>query len=387
MDYPHPLVRLKADGSFDVSGAYATGVGEWDKVAVAYGYREFAPGADEQAELRRLLAAARAKGLIYVTDADARPAGSAHPHAHLWDNGAEAVSELERVLRVRARALARFSEKTVPVGEPLSTLEDRLVLVYLFHRYQLTAAAKLVGGVSYTYAVRGEDDPPLKLVGPEAQRRALEAVLRTLHPDTLALPERVLQLLPPPADGYGRTAETFAGRTGVTFDALAGPEAAANLTVGLLLEPARTARLVEHHARDDRYPGLDGVLGRLLQATWRQPAEKGYRGEVRRVVNQVVLYHLMVLAANDDASAQVRALAHAKLDELKGWLEERLKQEPDAGQRAQQAFALARINRFLREPARPSIPRPAVSPPGQPIGSCPCAGCGPRGLASGRYSW
>jgi hypothetical protein len=387
MDYPHPLIRLKADGSFDASGAYATGVGEWDKVAIAYGYREFAPGADERAELGRILAGARAKGLVFVTDTDARPAGSAHPLAHLWDNGADAVAELERVLRVRARALERFSAKSIPVGEPLSTLEDRLVLVYLFHRYQLAAAAKLVGGVSYTYAVRGDGDAPPRVVEPDDQRRALEAVLRTLHPDTLALPERVLRLLPPPAYGHERTADNLAGRTGVTFDALAGPEAAAGLTVGLLLEPTRAARLVEQHARDDRSPGLAGVLGRLLEATWRQPAEKGYRGEVRRVVNQTVLYHLMALAANEGATAQVRALAHARLEELKGWLETRLKQEADAGQRAHQAFALARIVRFLREPARPSLPRPAAPPPGQPIGAPPCAGCCRHGLAGCRGGW
>jgi hypothetical protein len=387
MDYPHPRVLLKPDGSFDVSGAYATGVGEWDRVAIAYGYQDFAPGSDEKAELRRILDRARAKGLIFLTDADARPEGSAHPLAHLWDNGADAVGELDRVLRVRARALERFSEKVIPVGEPLSTLEDRLVLVYLFHRYQLSAAAKLLGGLSYTYAVRGDGAPRPEPVKAGDQTRALRAVLRALHPDTLALPERVLRLLPPRAYGYDRTRENFAGRTGLTFDSLAWPEAAANLTAGLLLEPTRAARLVEQHARDAGYPGLAGVIDSLLEATWRHPAEKGYRGEVRRVVNQVILYHLMALAANEKTTAQVRALAYAQLDGLGTWLKGRVKQEPDVGQRAHYAFALARLTRFFREPAQPTLPRPAPLPPGQPIGSPPCAGCGPRGLASAGCGW
>jgi hypothetical protein len=387
MDYPAPLVLLKADGSFDVSGAYATGVGEWDRVAIAYGYQDFPKGTDERAELRRLLRAARAKGLVFLSDADARPAGSTHPLAHLWDNGADAVAELDRVLRVRARALERLSEKVVPLGEPLSTLEDRLVLVYLYHRYQVEAAAKVLGGLSYSYAVRGEGDPGPAVVKAEDQERALGALLRTLHPDVLAVPERLLRLLPPPAYGHDRTAEHFAGRTGVAFDALAGPEAAANLTAGLLLEPARATRLVEQHARDGRCPGLGVVIDRLLAATWKQPAEGGYRGEVRRVVSQAVLYHLMALAANERAGGQARAVAHAKVEQLGNWLKERGKQEADAGQRAHQTFALARINRFLREPVRPALPRPAALPPGQPIGACPCLGCGSTDPATRGGGW
>jgi hypothetical protein len=369
MDYPHPLVRLKEDGGLDVSDAYATGVGAWDKVAIAYGYEDFPPDTAEKEALAGILERARAAGLVYITDEDARPAGGAHPRAHLWDNGPDAVEELGRVLQVRAKALERFSEKNLPIGRPLSALEDRLVLLYLFHRYQVEATAKVLGGLDYTYALRGDGNPPPAAVAPAEQRRGLTALLGTLQPDVLALPERVLRLLPPPAYGHGRTPEDFHSRTGPAFDALAGPEAAANLTVGLLLEPARAARLAEQHSRDDRQPGLAAVIDQLLGSTWRGKHEAGYRGEVQRVVERVILYHLMALAAEERAAGQARAIALEKIAELEDWLQKQAVAPADVGRRAHYGFALSRIRQFHRDPARPSLAPPASPPPGQPIGA------------------
>src|SRR6478736_2528653 len=40
MDYPHPLEKLREDGTIDLSQAYADHIGEWDKVAINYGYRQ-----------------------------------------------------------------------------------------------------------------------------------------------------------------------------------------------------------------------------------------------------------------------------------------------------------------------------------------------------------
>jgi hypothetical protein len=210
MDYPHPLVELRNDGGLDVSNAYATGIGAWDKVAIDYGYRQFPAGTVEKEQLDRILVNAAARGLVLLTDQDARPdRGSAtHPLAHLWDNGPNAVDELERVLRVRARALARFSEKNLRFGQPWSTLEDQLVLIYLFHRYQTEAAVKLVGGLDYTHALRGDGQQPTASIPPAEQRRALAAALRTLDPEILTLPEAILKLLPPRAYGYRSFAAT-----------------------------------------------------------------------------------------------------------------------------------------------------------------------------------
>ena len=70
MDYPHPLITLTEDGSFDYSEVYDVGIGEWDKVAIAYGYQDFPTGGDEQEALNTTLDQARARDLIYMTNQD-----------------------------------------------------------------------------------------------------------------------------------------------------------------------------------------------------------------------------------------------------------------------------------------------------------------------------
>src|SRR3977135_4171561 len=55
MDYPHPLEKLNADGSIDLSNAYPQKIGDWDKVTINYGYRQFANGGDEKATLTKIL--------------------------------------------------------------------------------------------------------------------------------------------------------------------------------------------------------------------------------------------------------------------------------------------------------------------------------------------
>ncbi|MGH7447158.1 MAG: zinc-dependent metalloprotease, partial [Longimicrobiales bacterium] len=172
MDYPHPLVRLTSDGRIDLSNAYDQKIGEWDKLAVAYGYQDFPAGVDEQAALDSILADGARRGFTFLSDQDARPVGSAHPQTHLWDNGADAVQELERMLRVRAAALERFGETAIRSGRPLATLEEALVPLYLHHRYQTEAAVKSVGGVFYTYALRGETVIEYQRVPAAGQRAA-----------------------------------------------------------------------------------------------------------------------------------------------------------------------------------------------------------------------
>ncbi|MGH9794451.1 MAG: zinc-dependent metalloprotease, partial [Candidatus Acidiferrales bacterium] len=274
MDYPHPLAKLAPDGTIDLSDAYTNAIGEWDKVAIAYGYTDFASGTNEQAALTKILTEAMQRGLIFLTDQDARPPGSAHPANHLWDNGTNAVDELERVLAVRAAALKRFGERNIKPGAPLAMIEEALVPLYMSHRYQAEAAVKVIGGMRYTYALRGDGQRPTEIVPAAAQRRALEAVLRTLSPEALALPEQLLRLIPPRPAGYGGgDRERFRGRTGVTFDAVAPAEAAAGFVASFLLHPERAARLEEFRARDANYPGLGEVVEALFAATIQAPAK------------------------------------------------------------------------------------------------------------------
>lgn len=368
MDYPGPLVKLGADGGLEVSDAYASGIGEWDKVAIAYGYQDFAPGTDEKQALDGILQQSIKRGLYFISDADARPVGGAHPSAHLWDNGTDAVAGLDRVMQVRARALSRFGANNIPVGTPMSALENTLVPIYLYHRYQTEAAAKVLGGLDYRYDLRGDGQMAPEMVPPAEQRRALTALLKTISPQALELPETVLRLIPPPAMGYQRSAEDFTGHTGLVFDALGPPEAAASLTVGLILDPERDSRLMENHGRDPQAPSLAEVIDQLLTVTWKAPQATSYHAEIQRTVDSVVLDDLMLLAANEQAAPQVRALASLKLTDLKDWLYAGLRQRPEENRRAQFAYAVSEIEHFEKDPKSLKIPEPVEPPPGQPIG-------------------
>jgi len=365
MDYPQPYVKLTPGGDLDLSDAYAAGIAEWDKVSITWGYSDFAPGTNEKEALNKIIDQARARGLTFLTDQDARPLGSAHPSTHLWDGGSNAVDELDRMLKVRAKALARFGEKNIAEGRPLATLEEVLVPMYLYHRYQVEATAKVVGGLNYTYAVKGDGQKPTEIVAPAEQRRALDALLRTLRPEVLRLPENIIKLIPPHPSGFERTRELFRAHTGMTFDPLAAAETAAHQTLGALLHPERAARLVEYHARDAKNPGLDEVLDRVIAATWAAPkAASGYDAAIQDVVNEVALYHIMMLAANDQASAGARGAAWGALAKLKATLKAR-----SSGQALE---ALTRIHKFEEDPRPATLPKPLEPPDGQPIGTDDC---------------
>lgn len=356
MDYPHPYIQLDAAGLPDLSKAYTEGIGEWDKLSIAWGYAQNGP-----AERNLMLANAARGGLVFLTDQDARPASSAHPQTHLWDNGPNAAEELTRFLAVRARALERFGENNLRSGASLAQLEDVLVPLYLSHRYQVEAAVKAVGGLDYRYALRGDGQTPTALLAPAEQRRALDSVLSTLKPGTLTLPERIVKLIPPRPAGIAQTRELFQGRTGLAFDPVTAAESAAALVLDLLLNSERAARLVEHHARDPRQPALEEILDRLWSATWKAPAAQGLAAEVQRAVALSALRRTMALAADESAPGQPRAVALAKVSELKSWLSA----QPRT---AHNSFALSQIAVFEKDPAKMRLPKAQEPPPGMPIG-------------------
>ncbi|PYT44449.1 MAG: peptidase [Acidobacteria bacterium] len=340
MDYPPPYVKLSADGVPDLSAAYATGIGDWDKVSIAFGYQDFAPGANEQAALNKILLEAYGRGLRYLTDQDARGA-----------------------------ALKRFGENNIREGATLATLEDVLVPVYMLHRYQVEAASKLVGGMDYTFALRGDGQAPTQIVGPAEQRRALAAVLATLKPEALALPEPLLKMIPPRPPEYERGREHFKIRTGPAFDALVPAEAAAQNTLQFLFNPERAARLVEFHARNGENPGLEEIIDAVLAATWKSPRGSGYPAEIARTVDRVALYDLMTLSASEHASDQVRAIAALKLQELREWLAASQSAAKDAEERAHLFAAMSQIVQFQKDPKQVSVAPPAEPPDGPPIGT------------------
>ena len=367
MDYPHPLVRLNPDGTIDLSDAYDTGIGEWDKVAVTYGYAEFDSGTDEERALDAIIEEARDRGIVFLSDQDARPAGSAHPHAHLWDNGADAAAELDRMMAVRAAALGRFGERAIKTDMPLATLEETLVPLYFHHRYQLEGAAKVVGGKYYTYALRGDGQVPLRRVPAGEQNRALDALMATLAPGALALPRSLIDIIPPRPYGYPSHRELFDRYTGITFDPISPAAAAAEMTVSMLLNEQRAARLVEQAAFEPGLPGLMDVLDRLEAAAFDAATADGYQAEINRVVQDVVVRQIMDLASGADMP-QVRSLAELKLRDLRARLEREARAGPTA-RRAQFLRLAGDIQRYMERPAAPwSPPGTPAAPPGSPIG-------------------
>jgi hypothetical protein len=372
MDYPAPMVEIKG-GKLDLSNAYARGIGAYDKFAIKYAYSETAPGADEAAELERTLRDGIAAGMLFISDADARPPGAAHPLASLWDNGDDPIAMLGHEMEVRRLGLAEFGLKSIPNGTPLSQLEAKLLPLYLHHRYQLQAAIKSLGGVYYTYAVKtaaGPSPARVQEVVPAAQqRKALAAVLDTITIEELAIPARILDLVPPTAFGYGgATSEFFNGRTDPVFDPIAAATIAADMTVSGLLEPHRAARLIELHARDASNPDFKAVVVALINSTWKTaPSGSAYHQAIARAVQSLAVTRLMELAANGDASPQVRAVATESLRELKASL--KLAGPPGASA-AHRRATQEDIERFL---ARPDATRkqtvPLPTPAGDPIGS------------------
>lgn len=363
MDYPHPRVSLNAKGEVDLSDAYAVGIGEWDKASITFGYQDFPKGTDEKAGLNKILQDARNKGLLFLTDQDARPAGSASPNAHLWDEGKDPIENLNALLKVREKALANFGEKTIREGVPMAFLEDALVPIYNLHRYQIEAVSKIVGSVDYRYAVRGDGQIPTILVSKETQQRALKAAIQCLSPEVLTLPENIIKLIPPRPAGYNASRELFKKRTGLAFDALSAAESAADFPLQFLLQPERASRMIEYAARGEGIT-LDELNTQLIENTWKAPRKTGLALEVQYQTEQILLTHLLALSVNEKANYQVKALMGKSLKELKAYIEETKKSVKDASYQAHLDYALER----MKNPSAAKVTAHKELPPGAPIG-------------------
>jgi hypothetical protein len=367
MDYPHPLIKIGPDGNLDLSDAYGVGIGEWDKVSIAFGYQHFPVSVDEPKALKATLDGAFSRGLYFLAGQDAGPS-SAHPLANTWDNGKHPVDELEHVMKVRAIALDTFSEKRIPVGSPMATLEDVLVPVYMFHRYQIEAAASVLGGLYYNHRLRGDVQKDPQIVpGPE-QFRALDVLLRTIEPQNLEISAKILDVIPPRPPGYRETRELLPGYTGDTFDPLGAAEALASHTIGLILNPERVSRLIDYHSRNRKYPGLEDVLDHMIAVSWMSVLKSGTHAEIQRVVDNVFLYRLIRLAVDERVPPQAHAIAFLKLAELQSVLNQKAPLTGNENQKAHYFHALSEIERFRKNPSDFTFIEHLDPPPGAPIG-------------------
>ena len=301
LDYPHPLITH--DGQdFDYSEVYDVDIGEWDKVAIRYGYTQFPEGADEAAELDRILDEAWKDDIRFFSNQDV----ATHARADQWSNGTDAGAELDRMLDVRRAALERFGERAIRTGRPMAQMEEALVPLYLHHRYQVTAAASVLGGLHYTYAVRGDGLDPVHPASAAEQDRALDALLRAIQPGELTIPPAVLDDLPPRPQGYGRTRELFPRYTGSGFDAVSPAVVAAAHVVGQVFNGSRAARLMQQSMLDPSLPDLAGVIDAFVAVGLPDARDTPYEAEVRRAVGRVVAEGLMGLAGERPDAAGAR---------------------------------------------------------------------------------
>jgi|TARA_R110001599_G_scaffold24835_3_gene89305 hypothetical protein len=366
MDYPHPKVDIK-NGELDLSDAYDVGIGDWDIVTIKFGYQDFPNGINEKEALNKILEAAHLDGLKYISDSDARPQGGAHPYAHLWEYGNDPATQLSHILEVRKIALDNFGEANIRKGTSMSELEDVLVPIYLFHRYQLEGTVKLIGGLDYYYKLRGDNQPNQEIVDASTQRKALNEMLKAIDPKVLAVPENLLDLIPTRPAGISSSRELFRGNTGPSLDALGIAETAAELSVSLILNPQRANRLIEYGARDNNLT-LKETIDELMESSWNKKKERGYLGSIQDVVNAVVTKNLIELHASSQSNPLTKAIVASELVKLSQMLSER-SNDPMA------LHASMMIDSYLDDPSEFESPRTLSAPPGSPIGSGPMFYC------------
>jgi hypothetical protein len=352
MDYLAPNIRLKPGGGFDLSDAYPSDIGTYDRLAIRYGYTPDLARADAD----RMIREAYAKGIVYPRDSDPRWAE--------YDFGSDPVAWLRTTLDVRREILKRLGPAQLAPGEPVYDLQQRLSLAYLYHRFAVQAAQQHVGGQYQTNALAGDGQTPARWVPPAKQKEALDLLVESLSPEVLDLPDRILDALVADPSGFAPTRERFASDAGDTFSLLSAARAASELVVAPLLDPQRAARLTLQ-----KEPRFADVLRRLVDATWSAAPEKSQRHSVlRRVAQRVVLDELLRLAANDAAAPEVRAAVHAEVERLSASLA-RPAPGADAEERAHRRLAARDVREFLQEPTvRKTRPPRAEPPPGRPIG-------------------
>jgi hypothetical protein len=365
MDYPHPLIELKK-GKIDFSNAYAKGIGEWDKVTVAYSYSQFDDEVIEKEALHTILKKAQDDGLRFITDADARAAGGAHVLAHLWDNGKTPAEELEAVLKLRKQAIQNFSKDNIKTYEPYSVLEDVFVPLYFYHRYQVEAASKVIGGLDYNYAVKGDGQFTSKSVDVATQKTTLDAILKTVSAETLAIPKDKLSLFPPRAFGYNRSRESFKGKTGVAFDPFSAANTASDGLLYFLLNPQRANRLILQKSLDEKQLALEDVFNAVIAASFAIKHKDSYLNEIQHQINFNVLKHLMNLATSNQSYFQAKAKANDAINSISRIMVDK----KNLNEYATQYQKI--IQEFNEHPEKFELePSPKI-PDGSPIGSDVC---------------
>ncbi|MCL1042861.1 zinc-dependent metalloprotease [Shewanella marisflavi] len=363
MDYPHPKATLKGD-KIDISAPYDEGIGAWDKFTIAYGYGQFSP-ADQQAKLTELMQAVERQGLRYIGEADSRSADASQAYASLWDNGKDPVAELSRLAKVREAAINDFSDSALLSEQPYGELRDALVPIYLLTRYQITAAAKFIGGTDYSYSMQ-EGGRTWHYMAPELQKNALETLLQGLDADALVLPPKVIDALVPKSGNYRATRESFDGATGVVIDPLGMAEVLSRHTCQQLLRPSRLNRVNQGYFADKGQLSVVTLVNKLLGKTLFADAPTWASQGVWMRVNAVVLDTLLASYHDQASSPEVKAQLAGRLAFAEKQLSRLVKRSSDY-ESAHYQWLLEGIEKGLKDAKFKLMDKPLAMPPGSPI--------------------
>ena len=375
MDYPHPLIEIK-DNEIYLNNAYDSGIGEWDKITVAYSYSEFNGNQNEEMELNNILNNATAKGYRFISDYDARSLDGSHAFAHLWDNGDVAYEGLDDVINIRRKAIQNFSEFNVPKGSPSSVLEDVFVPLYFFHRYQTEAASKIIAGMDYNYSLTGSNQSQFSYLDKSTQLNALSSVMKTLEADFLAIPKEKLELFPPRAFGYPRTRESFKSNLGPAFDPFSASETSADMTLSLILRPKRLNRLIYQHALDNSNLSLDELYDYIskktifLKNSSDSSRDDSYLNEIQHIVNLTLLKRIFSVINDETSSFQVKSISNDFLKKLSRELSSKKNRNLKLSKYTDHYLKM--IRDFERNPKAYKVKVPLKIPDGSPIGMDNC---------------
>ena len=375
MDYPHPLIEIK-DNEIYFNNAYDSGIGEWDKITVAYSYSEFNGNQNEGMELNNILNNATAKGYRFISDYDARSLDGSHAFAHLWDNGDVAYEGLDDVINIRRKAIQNFSEFNVPKGSPNSVLEDVFVPLYFFHRYQTEAASKIIAGMDYNYSLTGSNQGQFSYLDKSTQLNALSSVMKTLEADFLAIPKEKLELFPPRAFGYPRTRESFKSNLGPAFDPFSASETSADMTLSLILTPKRLNRLIYQHALDNSNLSLDELYDYISEKTIflknspDSSRDDSYLNEIQHIVNLTLLKRIFSVINDEASSFQVKSISNDFLNKLSRELSSKKNRNLKLSKYTHYYLKMIRDFELNPKAYKPNIP--LKIPDGSPIGMDNC---------------
>ncbi len=374
MDYPHPLIKIKND-KINLDDAYSVGIGEWDKISVAYSYSEFLENQNEKIELNKILEKSYQDGYRFITDSDARAKGGAHVNAHLWDNNEDVSAGLVEIINIRDKAIINFSEKNISNGSTYSELEDAFVPIYFLHRYQTEAVVKLIGGLDYNYAIVGDNQLVVKTLDKKIQHNALEIIANTLDAKFLLIPSDKLKLFPPRAYGFPRTRESFNSLMGVGFDPISAASSASDMTLSLLLNHERLNRVLFQSSLESGFSINDifEVLYSLLLNNKTLTNKKNYEEVIKNVVSENILKHMMNISVSNRYFSNVRATADYYLDKFYIDLKRNINSKKLENKNKYYIQYLKKtIDNFKKSPDKFKLNNVPKIPDGSPIGSYNC---------------